>query len=257
MSDAGPAVTLNIAHADLRRLGAGWSAQARLFLPDDPGEGALLSAEVTGDPARRASLAGALTVSGDRLTFARWRLLGLPPQLRAYVPTAGFGRLEFTVTLAGGTAVRIAGDFAAQSPEWEARVSGAQPLRLPALRANWQLTRNAGGWRLAVGSLRAGSGSTEGSALIFIGAGRAHGSIRALPLPGLQSLAHWYLPQLPLEDIALAGLAQSTQFDWDGARSPGTRLQGHATLTGLSLASAASAVNLAHWARGWVSRTRA
>ena len=242
--EASSAVTLNIAHADLRRRGADWSAQAQLLLPQNPGEGALLTLAISGDPARRATLAGALTFSSERLTFAHWRLLAVLPQLRPYLPRAGSGRLEFTATLAGGAPVRIAGDFAAQSPEWEARSEGGEPLRLPALRANWQLTRAAAGWRLAVGSLQAGAGSAEASALIFLDAGGARGTLHALPLPALQTLAHWYLPRLPLEEVALEGVAQSAQFDWDGARAPGARLQGHAAVAGLAFASAPADVQL-------------
>jgi uncharacterized protein YhdP len=237
-------VSLDITHAQLRRLGARWSAQAQLRLPENPREAVLLSLELTGDPAQRATLAGALTLSSGWLNFARWRALGLLPQLLPYLPSAGSGRVEFTATLAAGTPVRIAGDFAAQSPEWQARTAGAEPLRLAALRANWQLTRAAGGWRLAVGALQCGAGGEAASALVFLAAGRAHGSVQALPLPAVQAFAHWVLPQLPLGALALAGVARSAQFDWDGARAPGTRLQGQATLTGLALASATSDVRL-------------
>ena len=241
---AAPAVTLNVARAQLRRRGARWSAQAQLLLPENPREGALLTLEVSGDPAQRRTLAGALTFSSERLTFARWRSLGVLAQLRPYLPSAGSGRLEFTATLAGGTPVRIAGDFAAQSPEWQARAEGAGPLRLSALRANWQLTRGAAGWRLAVGSLQAGGTSAEASALVFFDAGETHGTVHALPLPALQSLAHWYLPQLPLDEVTLGGIAQSAQFDWNAAQAPGARLRGHAAVTALSLASAASQMQL-------------
>ncbi len=241
--DASDPVSVNVTHAQLRRLGAHWSAQAQLLLAGNPAEAALLSLELTGDPAQRRSLGGALTFSGAQLSLARWRPL-LPP-LRPYLPSAGSGRLEFTATLAGGTAVRIAGEFAARAPEWEARAAGGAPLQLPALQANWQLTRTDAGWRLAVGSLGTGTGSPQASARLVLSAGRAHGTVHALALPALQALAHWYLPQLPLGTVTVTGLAQNAEFDWDGARAPGARLQGQAVLSGLTLACQAADLHLA------------
>jgi uncharacterized protein YhdP len=241
---AGPAASLNIVHAQLRRLGSRWSAQAQLSLPEGATEEAFVRLDLSGDPAQRETLAGTLTVRGERLTFARWRSLGVPLQLRPYLPSAGSGRLELTATLAGGSPVRLAGDFAALAPEWQARAAGAAPLRLSLLQANWQLTRSAAGWRLALGSLHAGSAGSEASGVIFLEAGRVHGTVRALPLPALQALAHWYLPQLLLGELTLGGVAQSAQFDWDDARAPGSRLQGHAVVSGLALASVAAGVEL-------------
>jgi uncharacterized protein YhdP len=241
--EAGPAATLSIAHADLRRLGSRWSAQAQLLLPEAPREQAVIGLEMSGDPAQPATLTGTLTVRGDRLNLARWRALGLLPQLQAYLPRAGYGSLEFIATVARGVPVRIAGDFALQNPEWQARTAAGAPLRLVALQANCQLTRREGGWRLAVGALRSG-GDAGASALILAGAGRAHGTLRGLSLPLLQSLARWYLPQLPLAQVSLSGVAQSAQFDWDEARAPGLRLQAQADLSGLGLADPAGGVHL-------------
>jgi uncharacterized protein YhdP len=236
--------SLNVAHAVLQRLGARWSAQARLLLPGAPREEVLVTLELSGDPAHRETLAGALTVSGQGLTVARWRSLSVLGKLRPYLPSAGSGRLEFTATLARGTPLRIAGDFAVQAPEWQGRAAGAPALRLPSLQANWQLSRGQAGWGLAVGSLQVGSAGAEGSALVFLEAGRVRGRVHALPLPALQSLAHWYLPQLPLGEVTLTGLLQGAQFDWNGAQAPGERLNGHALVSGLTLARAASDLKL-------------
>ena len=79
-------LSLNVPHADLRRLGAHWSAQAQLQLADRPEERAQLTANFTGDPARRATLAGSVTFTSAQLTFNRWRALAGAQTLRASCP---------------------------------------------------------------------------------------------------------------------------------------------------------------------------
>ncbi len=238
------AVRVDVPHADLRRLGAHWSAQAQLQLAEHPDERAQLTANLTGDPAHRETLAGSLTFSSAQLTFNLWRALGVSAGLAPLVPTSGSGSLELNATVAAGAPQRIAGTLAARALEWTARVPGAQPLRLPVLRAHWQLTRSARNWQLALASLDVGSGAGEASALIVLGREGAHGSLQQLPLPALTALAQWYQPQLPLDQVALAGLVQQVKFDWNATRSPGAQLQAQADVIRLALASTSQDVRL-------------
>ena len=238
------ALNVNVPHADLRRLSAHWSVQAQLQLAEHPEERAQLAANLTGDPARRESLAGTVTFSSPQLTFSLWRALDVSAQIAPYLPGAGSGSLELSATVAAGVPQRVAGALAARALEWSARSPGAQPLRLAALRASWQLTRSARDWQLAVASLDVGTGVAQATALLVLGRDSAHGRVRQVPLPALAALAHWYLPQLPLGQVALAGQVQTAEFDWSATRAAGARLQAQADVAGLALANSVQEVRL-------------
>ena len=96
----------------------------------------------------------------------------------------------------------------------------------------------------ALASLDPDTGAPQATALLVLGRDGAHGSVRQLPLPALTALAQWYLPQLPLSQVALTGLVQRGEFDWSAARIPGAQLQAQADLAGLTLASSAQDVRL-------------
>ena len=112
-------LTLNVRRAQLRRLGAEWSAEAHLQLPDRLGATAEFATRFSGDMARPESLSGTLTLSGARLDFAAWRDLVQRHHRRALCAAprrrepAAAGRLPRRSPLAG--------DLQAQSLEWAPR----------------------------------------------------------------------------------------------------------------------------------------
>ena len=114
---------------------------------------------------------------------------------------------------------------------------------LPRLRADWQLSRAGNEWRLGVGALDLGAGA-HGSATLMLASDAARGNLHQIPLASLAALAHWYLPQLPLADLTLAGEARAVNFDWNAQRPVGTRFKGGADIQGLTLANAAQDVLL-------------
>ncbi len=234
---------VNLRRADLRRLGADWSAEAELLLPDTLGGSAQLGVRLTGDLARPQDLSGTLTFSAARLTFAGWRALQIIPLPAHYLPRAGSGDLELRASFGRGGMLKIAGTVRAESLEWQSQAGQDAALMLPHVRADWQLSREAHAWRLGVGALDLGAGP-HGSATLVLESGAARGNAHQIPLTALTALAHWYLPQLPLTDLALAGEARTLNFDWNAQRPAGTRFKAGADIQDLTLSNVAQDVRM-------------
>jgi uncharacterized protein YhdP len=232
---------VTLRRADLRRLGADWSADADLLLPDTLGGGAHLGLRVSGELARPQDLTGTLTFSAAHLAFAGWRELKIAALPAHYLPHAGSGDLELRASFGRADPLKIAGTVRAESVEWQAQ--GGAALVLPRLRADWQLSRAGQEWRLGVGALDLGAGA-HGSATLVLAGDAARGNLHQIPLTSLAALAHWYLPQLPLAELTLAGEARAINFDWNAQRPVGTRFRAGADIQGLTLANAAQDVLL-------------
>ena len=241
--DTGRAVSVDLRRAGLRRRGADWSADVQLLLPDSLGASARLTLRLSGDLMRTEELSGSLTFEGERLAFGGWRALDVYPQLARYLPQGGSGNLKLRASIARGRLIRMAGTLHADALEWPALAHSGRPLTLPRLRADWQLALEGEEWHLAVGALDLGT-QLPGAATVTLAGDTARGSLQQAPLPAVAALARWYLPQLPLGELALGGRLASADFDWDGRRRAGTRLAVSAQLEGLSLASAAQGVLL-------------
>ena len=238
-------LTFNIGHADLRRLGRDWSADAGLLLPDSLGASAHVALRAQGDFAVAGDLQGTLTLEGERLTFAGWRGLGLYPDIERGLPEAGTGNVSAVLTLAAGTVTGVQGSVHAQSLEWPALAEGAQTLKLARLRGAWTLTRTSGEWRLSAPALDLAA-ATPASATLSVDEadGAARGTLRQMPLALLAGFVHWYAPQLPLADVALAGDVREFNFDWSAARPAGSRLKTSALLADVQVGAPAHDVEL-------------
>ena len=234
---SGHPVSVDLMRADLRRLGANWSADVQLLLPDRLGASARFTLRLTGDVARTEDLSGTLTFEGERLAFGGWRALEVYARYARYLPQGGSGNLNLQATIARGRIQQVAGLLHADALEWPAPTAASAPLRLPRLRADWQLARAADGWRLAVGALDLGAAGT-GTATVLFTPDTARGSLHRIPLAAAAAFARWYLPQWPLEPLTLGGEFGGVDFDWDARRRAGTRLAASAQGQGLRLASA-------------------
>jgi uncharacterized protein YhdP len=238
-------LTFNIGHADLRRLGREWSGDARLLLPDSLGASAHVALRAQGDFAVAGDLQGTLTLEGERLSFAGWRGLGLYPDIERGLPEAGTGNVSAVLALAAGTVTDVHGDVHAQSLEWPALAEGEQTLKLARLRGAWTLARTSGEWRFSAPALDLGAAVPASATLSLDEAGDAtRGTLRRMPLALLAGFAHWYAPQLPLADVALAGEVREFNFDWSGARPAGSRLKTSAQLADVRLGAPAHEAEL-------------
>ncbi len=243
----GAPVVLAIRHAQLRRLGADWSAEARVLLPQSLGESAHLALQMSGDPAQPQDASGTLGFEGRRLEFAGWHEVVSYPGVARYLPQAGRGNLELQVRFARGRVLEAHGSLYAEALEWDAPSSSAAPLALEGLRGTWRLARRGGEWHLLVEGLEAGTRGMPPTAAAFVPAslildaaadgtyvrGRAHHA----PLAALALLARWCALQIPLQEVAVGGEARELTFDWSAQRSAGARLVSAAEFQDLTLAT--------------------
>ena len=236
--------TLNVRRAQLRRLGAQWSAEAHLQLPDSLGAAAEFATRFSGDVARPESLSGTLSLRGERLAFEGWRHFAPTSAVALYAPRHGAANLQLQGAFREGRFYRLTGDVQAHSLEWAPRGAAAVPLALPVLNARWQLTPAGAGWRLSAQALELGDATLRGTALLSFDEYAAHATLAAVPAGALAALTHWWAPQAPLEQLALSGRARTLEFDWDARRPAGARWLAAADLDGLTLASAAGDVTL-------------
>jgi uncharacterized protein YhdP len=238
LSRGAAAVALNIRYAQLRRLGAEWSADALVLLPERLGASARLGLQMSGDPALPQGSSGTLTLVGRRLEFAGWRALTSYAQALRYLPQAGRGNLELHVAFAHGQVLRADGTIHAEALEWAAASAAAAPLALERLRGAWQLAQRDGEWQLTVDALELGAPAAAAATISVAAAADgayAHGRIQHAPIPALVAIAHWYAPQLPLSEVALGGQARELTFDWNAQRPAGARLITAADLQDLTL----------------------
>jgi len=234
-----PPLSLGIRHAQLRRLGARWSADAQLLLPAGLGADAQLALRLEGEPAVPEGLNGTLTLSGQQLELAAWRPLAAGLTLSSYLPAAGRADLTLRAQLRGAHLAQIEGHVEAAQLRW--RGSAADALTLPQVAADWQLARSGPGWQLSAKAQ--GLGAEREATLTLTAAGHGstvHGVVQHVPLPLLAALANLSAPELPLQRLALGGEARRLEFDWDGGRAPGARLSTAAQLEDVAIAIGAA-----------------
>jgi uncharacterized protein YhdP len=236
------ALTLNVRHAELRRLGSSWSADAQVSLPPALGSELALQLRMQGELLQTASLGGTLSVRAAHLDFAGWRRLDSLGAVAAYLPVRGEGGVELEARFATGVLQQLSGRLQAQATEWAPR-GAAVPLALAQLGASWQLRREAARWRLDIERLDVGAGETVAGVAQF-GPGSARLTLEQLPAAQLAALLHWWAPQLPLDALAVGGRVARLDLDWDARRAAGARLLSAANLEGLSLESAPAALRL-------------
>jgi uncharacterized protein YhdP len=240
------ALTFGIRHAQLRRLGASWSADASLLLPAGLGSSAHLALTLTGDPAEVQRADGTLSFEGRRLEFGGWQALSPQGVLTRYLPRAGGGNLELRARFAHGELLEADGSLQGDALEWSAPAGGGQALALGRLSGRWHVTRLAGEWHFAAGPLQLGEGRAAASLSVVAASegGYFRGQAQQVPVAALAAVANWYAPALPGAQLALSGVARELTFDWSEARPASLRLQMRATLEDLTLASADHEVQL-------------
>ncbi len=233
---AAPPLIVSLRHAQLRRRAADWSLDAQALLPDSLGDDLQLTARVHGDMAQPHSLYGSVRLLGERLVFGGWHGVLGEQALAAYLPGAGSGNLELNAQLARGAVTSIAAALRAESLEWLPRATGAAALRLPRLRADWQLVQRPGGWVFSARNVDAGAGSAVSSQVWLADEGTAQGVVRAIPLGLAADIARWHDPRLPLAQLALGGTVRELDFAWDARRPAGARLRTFSEVAGLEVA---------------------
>lgn len=223
-------LTFNIRHAQLRRLGAVWSADAFMLLPPSLGASAHVVLTFSGDPVQPG---GTLSFDGRRLNFGPWRALVSEVVAERYLPRAGQGNLSARARFAQGTVLEAHGTLEAEALEWGAPRPADPPLLLGRLSGHWQLQRRSGEWHFTGDELQLGEGAPRASLEVVASAdgNSFHGRARQLPLP---ALALWYAP---LPGAQLQGVARELTFDWNAVRPAAARLLTTATLENVSLAA--------------------
>lgn len=232
-------LVFNIRHAQLRRLGARWSADAFVLLPPRLGASAHLSLTLDGDPARLEQASGTLGLDGRRLEFGAWRALAASLPLARYLPRSGGGNFELRARFEQGALQEAGGRVHADALQWDPPQAAGTALRLERLRGPWQLTRQDGAWHFSatpVELLRGGAARASVSVEADADGRYLRGRAQHLPLPALAALASWYAPQLPPGAAGLDGAASELSFDFDTRRPAATRLQAAARLEQLALA---------------------
>lgn len=244
----GPApLTVTLRSARLRHLAPAWDADVELVLPALLGESVHLTVRMRGDPAQPHSLDGTLNFEGRRLELAGWRSLIRSPVLEPYAPAGGRGNLEMSTEFANGQLLRASGSVLAQELEWRPPVADAEVLAVERVRAEWQLERHDGRWRLEAHALEPGkpaAAPVNASIEIASDASAAHGRVEGAPLPLVAAIARCYSPQLPLAGVRLEGVAREVVFDWNARRATGERLRSSAQLEELMIASPGRALSL-------------
>src|SRR5215469_4357035 len=248
-------VTFGIPRAVLRHLGADWSAEAQVALPETLGATLDIALEMRSDPGLQEIASAALRLEGRRLELATWGALAGVADAR-YLPRSGIGDLELRAAFAHGRLRSATGRVAAEALEW--RAEAADPvLALETLRGRWQLVRRAGDWRLSIAGLEMGvpeapatavavqppqsavAARASGTVDVAIDGTRVHGELQHAPLSALAALARWHVPRLPRDVSIVSGEARELAFDWNAQRPPGARLAVSAELHALSLAGPA------------------
>jgi len=231
-------LSLGLRHVTLRRLGAQWSADADVQLPESLGASAHLTLLMQGDPAQAASTSGTFRLQAQRLESALWRSAFADSAVTEFLPQAGIADIDMRVQFAAGRLVASEGNVNAAALEWAPRASGAAALVLPRLRAAWQLATPAGAWHLSVSGLELDRSPQPASLVIDAPADMhsATGAVHLAPLALLMDIARWRDAGLPLRDLELGGMVTALSFDWSARRAAGERLQAAAQLDALSLA---------------------
>jgi uncharacterized protein YhdP len=237
---AAPApLSLGLRHVTLRRLGAQWSADADLQLPESLGANAHLTLLMQGDPAQAAGTSGTFRLQAQRLESALWRSAFADSAVADLLPQAGIADIDMQVQFAAGRLVASQGKLNAAALEWAPRATGAAALVVPRLRAAWQLATPAGAWHLSVSGLELEQSARPASLVLDAPADihSATGTVQQAPLALLMGIARWRDAGLPLRELALGGTVTALTFDWSARRAAGERLRAAAQLDALSLAT--------------------
>jgi uncharacterized protein YhdP len=240
-------LAVGLRHVTLRRLGAQWSADAELQLPEGLGAIAHLTLLMQGDPAQSASTSGTLRVQAQRLESALWRTAFVDPAVANLLPQAGIADIDLRVQFAAGRLVGSDGKLNAAALEWAPRAAGATALALPRLHAVWQLAMRGSAWHLSVSGLQLDLSARPASFTLdaLPDMQSVSGTVQQAPLAMLADIARWREPQLPLRDLDLRGIVRTLTFDWSARRAAGERLRTSAQLDAVSLASAGGGAILA------------
>jgi uncharacterized protein YhdP len=244
-----PAATLMVRYALLRRLGADWNADARVFLPESLGTSAHIALQMRGDPEIPQSLSGTLSLEGRRLDLGGWRALAFDASARRYLPQAGTGTVAAHLSFAGGHLLTAGGVIHAERLEWSAASGATAPLVLERLRGAWQVTRHDGVWHLAVSQVdtatrAAASPPATLSVDVATDGAWARGYAQHAPLAVLALLARGpWSPMFPGQ-LTLAGEAHDVRFDWNARRPAGSRLFAQALLSAVSVGTSTGDVLL-------------
>ena len=247
--------TLGISRAELRRVGAEWSAEAHLVLPPRLGADAHVSVQMHAKPDLSEISSANFTFEGRRLEVAAWaELAAITPRVSA--PNSGSGDFQVRAAFEHGQLRSASGYVAAEALAWPAADTSDHQLAFDQLRSGWRLARRGGAWRLSLDALElsmparaAVSGGTPVpvSTQVMHAAPTAHsvvidftadgqalsGRAQDAPVAPLVSLARWYIPHLAAKGLAIEGEARELSFDWNAHRPPGARLIGSAELRGL------------------------
>ncbi len=265
------AVSIAIEEASLHRIGAAWSGEARMVLPQSLGARLRVALQLRATADLSEISAASVDVEGRELELASWAALcGLQGQ--SGVPRSGRGDLQFQAAFVHGRLRAASGRIAAESLEWTWAGGAEGALFLRSARGSWHLRRRGAAWHVTLDALElepaarepsarpameppasrrfaSASGSSQarrGSAVLDLlpDGSQAWGRSRHLPLGPLFSVLRWYVPQIPPESFELVGEASEASFDWNAHRAPGTRLYASAELEGVALLETADQVAL-------------
>src|SRR5215469_5328425 len=115
-------VTFGIRRAELRHLGADWSADAQVALPATLGASVAVALEMRGDPGLPEMASATLRLEGRRLELAAWGALAGIADAR-YLPRSGIGDLELRAAFVDGRLRSATGRVAAGALEWRTDAS--------------------------------------------------------------------------------------------------------------------------------------
>jgi uncharacterized protein YhdP len=244
--------TFGISRAELRRVGAEWNAEAQLVLPPRLGADAHVSLQMRAKPDLSEISSATFAFEGRRLEVAAWAELAAITQ-RGNLPQSGSGDFQLRAAFEQGRLRAASGHVAAEALAWPATGTSDPRLAFDQLRSDWRLTPRGGAWRLSLDALElsmpartAASGgvpvslsshaaSTTHSVVVdFTSDGQElSGRAQDVPVAPLVSLAHWYIPRMAANGLAIEGEARELSFDWSAHRPPRARLIGSAELRGL------------------------
>ena len=235
-------VTLGISRAQLQRLGADWTGEAQLVLPQTLGASVQVSLQMRSPADLGAFTTASIHLAGQRLELARWlQVAGAASPID--VPRSGRGDFEVQAAFVHGQLRAASGHMTAESLEWGARAPAGPSLAFASLRGNWRLARRGRNWLLRVDALELATAGSEGppssatAAIEFSPEGdEIRGRASRAPLAALLPVARWYVAQVHAGGASLAGEAREVAFDWAAQRAPGDRLRASAELVGLEIA---------------------
>ncbi len=240
-------LAIGIQRIALRRVGAGWSGEAELLLPQRLGGAAHLALTLEGDHGQAADLSGALRVEGEHLRLAGWKTLLARQPGAAWLPRAGAGAVTLQLHFAHDVLTQAEGSLQADALQWPQALGSAPGGALGQLRGAWHLTRRGALWHLEVEHLELGTDAARVAMAVDADARGtwARGRIERLPVAALAAVVRGVAPELRLTALEFGGRARALTFDWDRGRTPGERLHAAADLEAVTIAPQGGAIVLA------------